>query len=245
MKEIPLLFSTPMVQAILQGRKTMTRRIADVPVGDHNGIDIMDWGLSKYPYQEDGTWKYRVQTKVDESEGYILKSKYGQPGDLLWVRETWGVGSRPDPIVGSVDGFEFKADQAMIDEIESLPIYPCDDFDFGNYDKKGWRPSIHMPKEAARIWLQVRSIRVERLQDISEEDAIAEGVEKINNGPFPYKHYGSDTTSCAYAKTSFQSLWQSINGDESWEANPFIWVISFNVLSTTGKPSSITEKINA
>lgn len=83
MKEIPLLFSADMVQAILAGRKTMTRRIAAVPIGDHNGIDIMDWGLSKYPYQKDGEWKYNVQTDVDTYSTHKLKCLYGRPGDLL------------------------------------------------------------------------------------------------------------------------------------------------------------------
>jgi len=241
MKEIPILFSTPMVQAIMAGRKTMTRRIAAVPVGDHHGTDIMDWGLSKHPYQNDNMWLYNIQTDVDDYATIELKAKYGKCDDLLWVRETWGVGSRPDPFVGGVDGFEFKADEMMIDEKEYLPIYPCDDFDFGNYDKNGWRPSIHMPKVAARIWLQVTDVRVERLNDIIEADAIAEGVEKIDYSPFPWKYYGSEYAGCSDARTSFQSLWQLINGDESWEANPWVWVVSYKVLSTTGKPS-LTEK---
>lgn len=247
MKEIPILFSTPMVQAILEGRKSQTRRIAAVPVGDHHGIDIMNWGLSKHPYQENGKWLYNVQSDVDDHNTFELKPKYGQPGDLLWVRETWGVGSRPDPFEGSVDGIEFKADSRFIDNIESLPLHQFEDFDYGNYDKSGWRPSIHMPKSIARIWLQVTDIRVERLQDISEEDAKAEGVEWRIMGP-EYKHLegerlykdylNPDQTECGpiYAKDSFCYLWQSINGPESWQVNPWVWCISFKILSTTGKP---------
>lgn len=243
MKEIPLLYSTPMVQAILQGRKTMTRRLAAVPVGDHHGIDIMDWHLSKHPYQEDGKWLYRVQSEVDDSDTFDLKPKYGKPGDFIWVRETWGVGCRPDPFQGWVDGIEYKADEKYIDDIESLPLHLYEGFDYSKYEGGGWRPSIHMPKAIARIWLRVTDVKVERLQDISEDDAIAEGVEKINDGAFPYKHYGGSTASCADAKTSFRTLWLEINGDESWDLNPFVWVISFEVLSTTGKPSTLTEKV--
>lgn len=239
-----MLFSTPMVQAIIEGRKTQTRRIAAVPVGDHHCIDIMDWGLSEHPHQKDGKWLYSVQSDVDDHDTFELKPKYGQPGDLIWVRETWGVGSRPDPFVGSVDGFEYKADEMLIDEVENLPIYPCEAFDFGNYDKKGWRPSIHMPKIAARIWLQVTNIRVERLQYITEEDAKAEGVEPVpsfnsGEGVYPgqkYKNYLPNGYTEVLAKHSFESLWISINGPESWQANPWVWCVGFKILSTTGRP---------
>ena len=213
MKEIPILFSTPMVQAILAGRKKQTRRVAAVPVHDHYGTDIMDWGLSKHPYKKDGKWLYNVQSDVDSYNTFELKAKYGQPGDLLWVRETWR-GIEQDY---GLPRYEYKATESI------------------NLTDK-WKPSIHMPKEAARIWLQVTDIRVERLHDITEDDAIAEGVEKLGDFVFPYKHYASNTASCVDAKTSFRTLWQEINGDESWEANPWLWVISFKVLSTTGKP---------
>lgn len=244
-----------MVQAILDGRKTQTRRIAAVPVGDHHGTDIMDWHLSKHPYQENGKWLYSVQTDVDDHATFELKPKYGQSGDLLWVRETWGVGSRPDPFQGSVEGIEFKADGKYIDDIESLPLHFYDDFEFGNYDKSGWRPSIHMPKAISRIWLQATDVRVERLQGITEQDAIAEGVkpahcESNENCPsllcksgctaigewWNYLDPNGEGFPAYTAKESFETLWQSINGTDSWAANPWVWVISFKVLNTTGMP---------
>lgn len=231
MKEIPILFSTPMVQAILEGGKSQTRRIAAVPVGDHHGIDIMDWGLSEHPYQENGKWLYNVQSDVDDYNTFELKPKYGQPGDLLWVRETWGVGSRPDPFEGSVDGIEFKADSQFIDDIESLPLHQFEDFDYGNYDKNGWRPSIHMPKNIARIWLQVTDVRVERLQDISTADIEKEGISFDQ-----LKGCDPCIPASVHFHQEWKNLWVKINGPESWQANPFVWCISFEILSTTGKP---------
>lgn len=229
MKEIPLLFSAPMVQAILEGRKTQTRRIAAVPVGDHHGIDIMDWGLSKHPHQKDGKWLYSVQSDVDDHDTFELKPKYGQPGDLIWVRETWfpaAINSNR-VLVGYHEKDPYITIEITTDRVE---------YYWKQLHKGRMIPSIHMPKEAARIWLQVTNIRVERLQYITEEDAKAEGVEKIGDGAFPWKHYGSNTARCADAKTSFQSLWQGINGPESWQANPWVWCVSFKVLSTTGRP---------
>jgi hypothetical protein len=101
-----------------------------------------------------------------------------------------------------------------------------------------WKPSIHMPKAAARIWLQVESIAVERLRDITEEDAIAEGVnlaEGLIKGEMLWKDYEHDLNNLSNPKSSFKTLWRSINGAESWEANPWVWVVRFKVVSTTGR----------
>jgi hypothetical protein len=165
-KEIPILFSSTMVQAIIAGRKTMTRRIVKPQPIDNTEVD--------------GNFFH------GNHKGYVTTL--------------------------------FKADVAE-----------------NKFDGYKWKPSIHMPKEAARIWLEVTEVRVERLHDITEEDAIAEGVEKLNNW---WKDYTSDQD--AYdmqtAMCSFDSLWKKINGEESWNENPWVWVVSFKVLSTTGKP---------
>jgi hypothetical protein len=159
MKERPILFSTPMVSAILEGRKTQTRRILKNP------------------------------------EVSMQNCPYGKPGDLLWVRETWGIEKRKEKRI------VFKA---------RMNDYPIQD------DR--WRPSIHMPKDAARIWLKLTEVRVERLQDITEKDAIAEGIE--DESPYFYN-----------PKYSFISLWESINGEGSFYQNPWVWVLTFEVLS--------------
>lgn len=174
-KERPILFSTPMVQAILQGRKTQTRRVVKEPFqGWMNKAQNPDWWV-EIPEQ----------------------CPYGQPGDVLWVRESFSKIYE--------NGFEYKA--GFTDE----PIK--------------WKPSIHMPKAAARIWLRITDVRVERLLAISQYDAIAEGV----------PNYTNDDGSKLLPADSFLVLWHSIHGKGSVEANPWVWVLSFEVLSTTGR----------
>jgi hypothetical protein len=200
MKDTPILFSTPMVQAILEGRKTMTRRVVN-PQPPH-------WTWNLYPSD-------KLQTKL--RDGKYVNCPYGKPGDLLWVRESWrfaggGFDGKPDTSVMSPNDFIYKADE----------------------DWNGpWKPSIHMPKSAARIWLEVTDVRVERLQEITETDAIAEGV-RLEDSKKWFKH-----------THVFEELWQSINGPDSWEANPWVWVVSFKGLSTTGRPKMFSPSPQA
>jgi hypothetical protein len=221
MKEHPILFSTEMVQAILAGRKTMTRRIIKWPsVPDGHDYDYEPNIVVK---PKDGNWwPHFRHMGPNDIEGPV-KCPYGQPGDILWVRETF---------MPLTQGYGYKADD-MIRTGKNPKT--------GEYyvPRLRWKPTIHMPKLAARIWLEVTDIRVERLQDITEQDAIAEGIERVGDqvkggfkdymsfGPSPWMH----------ATNSYFSLWQSINGIESLAENPWVWVISFKVLSTTGKPS--------
>lgn len=241
MKQSPILFSTPMVQAILAGRKTQTRRIADVPNHDHFGINIMDWGLSKYPYHKEGKWLYDVQSDVDSHNTFELKAKYGQVGDVLWVRETWRKWYPVDS-----DGYT-DFNHAVIEYAADDPpmIYEKDGDGFQVFNKDGsekfipWRPSIHMPKSACRLYLQITDIRVERLQVISEEDAKAEGIMYYEEGNLGvrYKDYMADASGYGHpdhdypttgdAVASFGTLWAGINGLDSWQANPWVWVIAF------------------
>lgn len=195
MKEHPILFSTPMVQAIIAGRKTMTRRKLKVKGCKPFSPKPEEWTISEIE-----KW----------NEGYF---PYGQVGDVLWVRETF----KPADIPEETGLYEFKASLQDPDA--------C-------WNKGIWKPSIHMPKSAARIWLKITNIKVERLQDISEEDAMNEGVE--------YEWYDqSRNIKIEAAKSLFKKLWQVINGRESWEANPWVWAIEFEVISTTGKPSEL------
>jgi len=194
----PILFSTAMVQAILDGRKTQTRRVVKGPVM------MLD---------------YVVATTVP--------CPYGQPVDTLWVRETWAhtlqLNINPED---ENYGYVYKADGQ-----------PWED-----YEGWRWKPSIHMPREAARLFLRIKSVRVERLQEISEDDACEEGIEiktipnadagDYNCYPRNYMISEKDADGWPYFKEeqyieSFQSLWQSIKGPESWEANPFVWVVEF------------------
>lgn len=171
MKQRPILFSTPMVQSILAGRKTQTRRKADM--------------LSRHLRKlEDGTF--------EGESGRIYKCPYGKVGDILWVRETF-MNALNFPVLS--DNFYYKASVSN---------------QFLQEWKGCWKPSIFMPKDACRIWLEIVSVKVERLQDISEGNAIKEGSEYLLN-----------------VREWFADLWKSINGDESWRNNPWVWVIEF------------------
>jgi hypothetical protein len=179
MKYIPILFSTPMVKAIIEVRKTMTRR------------KIKLYKADEHPLRQTSKWMKENKT-----------CPYGKVGDILWVRETFC------DMDCSINGFAYKAD-------------------FKNDCSWKWKPSLFMPKAACRIFLEITDIRVERLQDISKEDAISEGIEKFD-GENNWKGYFKGDY--AYFKNpilSFTSLWRSINGFDSWDANPFVWVISF------------------
>jgi hypothetical protein len=224
MKEYPILFSTPMVQAILEGRKTQTRRVVkNIPDGSqylkeypaHNAMDM-------YPFLKPD----ELQKPDNEKNATVISCPFGKIGDRIWVRETW----KPELVdcAGKAASYYYLADNP---DAKSTSIK--------------FKPSIHMPKAAARIWLEITEVKVERLQDISEEDAIDEGIHvKYWGGdktqPYAYRPtVPSEELVTDYDRTpeeSFQKLWQSINGGESWEANPWVWVVKFKVLSTTGKP---------
>jgi hypothetical protein len=183
----PILFSTPMVQAILAGTKSQTRRIVKPP--------FSDWITDENIHSE---W----------AKGLEDQCKYGQVGSVLWVRETFCIYHDPD----GTSGYYYK-EQA--NEVEKRRVK--------------WKPSIFMPREACRLFLEITDIRVERLQDISEEDAIAEGVEKLGNILlWTYKDYLTNNQVRQYsARQSYMSLWDKINGPGSWEKNPFVWKITF------------------
>lgn len=218
-KYVPILFSGDMVRAILQGRKTQTRRlIKSMPARIYwNQIVVNSYG----------GW-------VDD-HGKPCKPKC-EPGDILYVRETWGVGTRPCPYNGSISGIEYRADEPLLEGSENLRINPIEGIDHEKYEGRGWMPSIHMPKVACRIFLQATRIWPERLNDISQEDCIAEGIERHTPvpGDFPhgtvYKDYLSGTMTLRDPKESYKSLWEKINGAGSWDKNPAVWCYEFEVL---------------
>lgn len=194
-KEIPILFSTPMVEAILEERKTQTRRIMK-PQIEVNEFGNLNW----FPYQKKGLRLCVNMEPVELNEPFIGLTDYcphGKVGNVLWVRETWG---------------------KMTDSGEWFYIYRTAD-SWGDAPKEmvKWKPSIFMPKDACRIRLEITDIRVERLQDINEGDAIAEGIDKRNiSGNWEHSPV-----------QEFERLWAKINGQESWDENPFVWVIQF------------------
>lgn len=189
-KERPVLFSAPMVKALLAGIKTQTRRVVKNP----NVIGIVENG---------------------GQPGYML-CPYGAPGDRLWVKEShaliWpGADPPDDPRDNRV---EYRADT---DGVSPPGEWPLDQRKDPACPR--WRPSIHMPRWASRLTLEVTGVRVERVQDISEEDARAEGVFAPND----HGHCWPD----GQPRRAFADLWRTINGEGSWKANPFVWVVEF------------------
>ena len=192
MKERPILFSAPMVRAILDGRKTQTRRVVK-PQPSQELLD--DYAQIR---RERG-----VQKDDAEMLSECLPCPYGFPGDRLWVRETWARDDEDGALMYRADvGCDDDANAWERGRIEGVSRYR-------------WRPSIHMPRWASRITLEITDVRVERLQDIGEEDAEAEGIPR------------SDVSPPDMGRFAYQQLWESINGPDSWAANPWVWVIGF------------------
>jgi len=232
-KDRPILFSTPMVQAILDGRKTQTRRTRGLEEINKNpdswkkGATTQTcrfWDADKEEDPNPIDIHYGFRFNGNGNHELYIPCPYGKPGDRLWVRETWQITYFLHPSDENY-GYIYKASENGKDWQE-------------NTEEWKWKPSIHMPKAAARIWLEITDISVERLQDISKEDAIAEGIEPVADG---YKNYMPKLSSTSQfcwptAYHSFQSLWESINGAESWDRSPWLWVVKFKVLSTTGHP---------
>lgn len=246
MKERPILFSAPMVRAILEGRKTQTRRI----VKPQPEVRNMNLGYSEIPMltfkrkASPGYWLWPNAT-----EQIIAECPHGKPGDRLYVRETW---SHTGTGVWSVRDAQSALDGRVI--YAATDPAPC---------KGCWFPSIHMPRIFSRITLELTDVRVERLNDISEEDAKAEGCEESwssphwsgyirgrNNHKLRVSHgCGQDGKSppnpeleqpeyvpaelLSSAKEHFSGVWFSINGSgpNSWSANPWVWVESFKVIA--------------
>lgn len=217
MRERPIIFSTPMVKAILEGRKTQTRRIVKPTKDKFFGCELSPCELSG-----EINW------------GDHINSFYGTVGDILWVRENWRVSKKHD----SVRPIDLPFDRGLTIAYAAGGsrahngdgIYVNDD----NYPQEvpDWlgkiRPSIHIPRSAARIFLEVTDVRIEKLQDISEADAIAEGIEdRYGSDHCRWRIYGKADTFTSAPESSYESLWESINGAGSWDLNPFVWVISF------------------
>lgn len=216
-KARPILMSAPMLRALLDGRKTQTRRVVK-PKPDSD-FCIFDPAIG-----------FRFKG------GPNMQCPYGKPGELLWVRETFAdVNDHGCPAI------LYNADRATLDFMQHEE-YHCEDgsldYDHPHIKKyyylqwigdvesgephHGWKPSIHMPRWASRLTLELTDVRVERLQEISEEDADAEGVEV--EWPYHQGNYSGDGH-----RSAFRVLWESIFGDGSWNSNPWVWVLTFGI----------------
>lgn len=207
MKERPIPFSAPMVHAILAGTKTQTRRMVK-PVGDDDGFVLQDYGRGWWPYRsDDGESPMKGDNEIPHA------CPYGQPGERLWVREAWAAPHAFDHL------------PPRLIEPGTRITYASDPDGIGGL--RG-RPGMFMPRWASRIALEVTGVRVERLQDISEADAVAEGLEQVQPGR--WRIYGPHTDGAdmdVSPRVSYRSLWESINGDGSWDENPWVWVVEF------------------
>ena len=210
MSQKPILFSSEMVRALLEGRKTVTRRVVK-PQPPAASI------VSKIGKA------YGWSRGKDSQPKYLMKQPY-QTGDVLWVRETWC------EVMGRKGKYLYRAYAGERDDTRDYVIA-----------LNTWRPSIHMPREAARIFLRVTGVRVERLQDITEAGAKAEGAVKA----YPYTN--TETGKTAYMQSEdatyrggFSCIWNStIKSDDrpvyGWEANPWVWVIEFERIGREGR----------
>jgi hypothetical protein len=226
MKERPIIFSGDSVRAILDDRKTQTRRLCKRAVFSDGTV-----AASVHP---DGAatgwiaWSPFAVTAQDTLKRYPgddgFPCPHGVVGGRLWVRETWGVGSRPDPR-GGYNGIEYRADDgADLDKKADLPCYRDDEHDLTVY-RLGWHSPIHMPRWASRIDLVITEVRVQRLQDITEEDARAEGCKSADHATGRECILSPELGSY---RLHFQSLWDAINGNRAtWDSNPWVWALSF------------------
>lgn len=226
----PILFNTDMVRAILDGRKTVTRRVVKPQPKSHIAYACMGSGCGKWGYPGKDAWEYwddesfRLPDGISQDE---LKRHWTPPcntGDILYVRETW----RPTGVLATP--YAYRADEdplVLIGESgETLSL------------KYRWRPSIHMPKEAARLFLRVTAVRVERLQDMRLIDCMKEGVQ------LTLVEQGDLVIQGVRARERFAGVWDSTIKPADlplygWEANPWVWVIEFERIS---KEAALAEK---
>lgn len=253
-KERPIRLSPEFIRAVLCGEKTQHREIIRSCACNcvHLGKLLGDWGLSIPPHRWDGehdevgwNWQKRAkrpvagdfvevwQTDVDDHASGPLVCPFGDLGDQLWVRETWGAGTRPCPNEGWYDGLEYRADDFELDRRDSLPLYrvePPDGVDLDQYMRR-WQQANHMPRWASRILLTIKDIRIERLQDITEETAAAEGAEHCPVPGISRSSTGDviEPKNCsATNKDRYQHLWIKKVGETMWKLNPWIWVIEWD-----------------
>lgn len=216
-KEHPILFSAPMVRALLAGTKTQTRREA-IKCSTPGRVVLCDFDAVECLIELENTFNGQRSWK---------SCPYGKPGDRLWVREAFQGPLIDDDAIENPDEINTPKYCFYAADGGSAPEFMTADDEL----RCCWRPSIHMPRWASRIILEITGVRVERLQDISEADAIAEGCTQNHNGYFwggPHKVSGQKQM--ATAVKAYADLWESINGPGSWDANPWVWCVSFQVL---------------
>jgi hypothetical protein len=229
-RERPILFSGPMVHAILKGRKTQTRRVVVVRKENGGGLPhdypdnkIVVARIGDHAINETPTRLYGAEFRWSNGADLVIACPYGRPGDRLWVRESFAgpdhIGNGDQGVVGF--GIEYKADGAFRAHGDCGCDGPCS----GVLISHPWKPSIHMPRQFSRIMLEITAVRVEQLQTITEDDARAEGCEghRASDG------YDIDPTRDVDPVEEYRELWDSLNAKRGygWDVNPWVWVLSF------------------
>lgn len=254
MNEKPILFNGAMVRAILEGRKTQTRRVVKPQPSEFAGgvhpANLGEKTNRTKPYFDSyrnqrrsicnplGMSEYWCWWTEDHRQGPDwIRCPYGTPGDLLWVRETWAVASDSAVWDSSWEGDSIVRLESYAMRPEDTPyeryyvVYRADDYEI--CDDEAWRRSIHMPRWASRITLRVNNVRVERVQGIGEQDAFSEGIgnymlsDKWRGVPAGYRANLPDPVMV------FSHLWDSINAKRgfSWDSNPWVWVVEFEMVN--------------
>ncbi|EJE9586977.1 hypothetical protein M5722_001494 [Salmonella enterica] len=200
MKERGMIFNGEMVRALLDGRKMQTRRPIKWKQTRFTEIAERDDG-SMWPWAED----------CERGGDIWFACPYGEIGDRIWVRETFRVHSRATDVATLV--YRASVRNSWTEQTHRVPVAVCNK----QVTPDKWTPSIHMPRWASRITLEITDVRVERLRDLSEEDAKSEGIIPSAGGVLPGWEY----------RINFRDLWMDIYGTDNWEANPWVWVIEF------------------
>lgn len=213
MKERPILFSTPMVRALIAGTKTQTRRIIKLP---HNN-SLGQWEPTIAGGK--GCYLDKAMTKPAPEQAAIWHTRTGdcivygsEPGSRLWVRETWAKDPDGQPCYRADVTVGLRSNN-YADQLEHDRLV--------GERWAHWRPSIFMPRKFSRITLEITGVRVERLNDISEKDAVSEGCKEQSSGHT--------------AREDYLDLWEQINGAGSWAINPWVWVVEFKRLTARAK----------
>lgn len=207
------LFNTEMVRAIMDGRKSRTSRPVKGVNGEYEATADRDSELPGY-------YCFTKRVNYHGSSSIYVKPKY-QVGDYFYVRETWGIGTRPCPHEGWVDGIEYRADVKYLEENDDLILHkPIEEFMpkdscLMDYASNGWHPNIHMPKWAARTFCRVTGVKVQRVRHLNAFDILKEGWPK-DDAMHPFSWW--------------ENTWTSIYGQESWDRNDWIFVYEFELV---------------
>ena len=202
MLERGMIFNAEMVRAILDGRKTQTRRPVRFPVLDKNlGCELAGNELAG-----------------ELSAGNYLNSAFGKPGDRIWVRETFRVHSRATDVATLV--YKASVRNSWTEQTHRVPVSVCNK----PATPEKWTPSLHMPRWASRIDLLITGVRAERIQEISDDDVMAEGVQTDSHF---LNHFFTMNHESIAPKEAYRKAWEKQYGGTSWEVNPWVWVIEF------------------